>query len=97
MLENPFLKKILLFLSGGFTSLVLQFLILYYLFEYLHINYLVAVTMATLIGILYGFYFQKKFVFKSESPNYHKQILLFFINGVVNYVLTITIIYLLVE
>ena len=92
------MNKYFNFLIGGATSFLLQFFILFILHEYFGIYYITAASIAIGSGLIYGFYFQKLIVFKNKAKEEtKKQFTFFLINGLVNYVLTIFIMFMLVE
>lgn len=89
--------KIVLFLVGGGTTLLVQLTTMSTCLYIFDLHYIASGTIAFIFGIVYNFFFQKFFVFKNKDKAFYKQLMFFCANGGVNYILNISFLYFFVD
>jgi len=64
-------------LVGG-ASTILNYLLFYILYQFLDVFYLVSSGAGYIGGVVFGFYFNKVFTFKSRSDDYYEEGIVYF-------------------
>jgi putative flippase GtrA len=98
-MNKDFIKKfypLAMFCTLGAINTASYFLIFSFFLEYLHLNYLLAVTVTYIITATFQFFSNRKFTFKS-SGNVGHQLLKYFILLALNYLVTLFIMHSIVE
>lgn len=85
-------REVVYFLLVGFFTAVIYFLLFSLLWELLHINYKVAVSVGYTSGVLFQFIMNRQLTFKRSDKNIWGQGLKFIVLLVINYILTIYIV-----
>jgi putative flippase GtrA len=92
-------KQFARYLVVGGSNVILDFLILYLLVQYVHLWYMLAATISFIIVLTYSFILNKNWAFKesSESKRRGQQFLLFAIINIVGVGISLIILYSLVQ
>jgi putative flippase GtrA len=81
----------------GTIGLVIDMSCLYVLVEYVHMNVLIATTIAFIVSVINNFFMHKYWTFRDKSAHFERQFIAFFIIAVVNLFLTVAIMYVFVD
>jgi len=97
MCYKKLLKQSFYYANIGLIAMLIDFAVLYFLVEFLYVNYLIAVVLAFFVAVIFNFIAQKKFTFKDQNKNHAFQITSFFLIGIVGMGMNVGIIYVCVE
>ena len=93
ILNKALFNQILTFLVGGFLNTVLTYIIYYILVQFF--NYYLSYTVAYIFGIIYAYFFNALYVFKSKVTKI--KIISYPIIYIIQYLISLLIIYLAID
>jgi putative flippase GtrA len=74
-----FHKHFFKFLIVGGASTIINYGIFFVLYNYFQINYQLSSAIGYIVGALFGFFFNKYWTYESDSKQYHKEMLKYFL------------------
>jgi putative flippase GtrA len=95
-IEKKFFFQILSFSLIGILNSAITLFIIFFLYNLIHLHYLIANLIGYIIGLISSFILNKKYTFKSKE-NSTKEILLFFILFGMSYLLNLCTVMFLME
>lgn len=98
MIESAGIKKVIRYLVAGGVVAVVQFTLFLGLLSLLHLWYLVASSISFVVALVTSFLLQKYWTFGEKSVSrIYGQVLLFLLCAGINFLVTVTLMYLLVD
>lgn len=85
------------FLTVGALSAVINFTAFAFLWNLIHINYQVAVSISYILSVIFHFTANRRFTFKSHGRNLHKHLIRYLVMATINYLLTLLVMHVVVE
>lgn len=96
MINKNLIKKIVMFLVGGFSTLFVKLGFLFIILKIFGIYYLVSSSLAFVIAVFFNYNFQKHIAFKNYEKT-ESQFPIFIANCAMNFMINLALIYSLVE
>lgn len=90
-------RALIMFLTVGTISAVINFSSFAFFWNFLHIHYQVAVSISYILSVIFHFNVNRRFTFKSHGRNFHRHLAKYLIMILISYLTTLAIMHIVVE
>lgn len=90
-------RALSLFLTVGALAAVVNFSSFAFLWNLVHINYQISVSISYILSVIFHFTANRRFTFKSHGRDLHKHLIKYLAMVSTNYLITLAVMYIVVE